>query len=144
MWGILIGMISGALMSIQGVFNSEVTKQSSIWLAAAFVQISAFVVCVAAWFVTGREAAVADLWHVHPKYMLLGGAIGAFITYTVIQAMNQCGPARAVVFIVTAQLIVAYVIELMGIFGVEKQPFEWRKMIGLAVIVAGIFTFKWK
>lgn len=144
MWGILIGMISGALMSIQGVFNSEVTKQSSIWLAAAFVQISAFAVCVAAWFVTGREATVADLWHVQPKYMLLGGMIGAFITYTVIQAMNQCGPARAVVFIVTAQLIVAYVIELMGIFGVEKQPFEWRKMIGLAVIVAGIFTFKWK
>lgn len=144
MWGILIGMISGALMSIQGVFNSEVTKQSSIWLAAAFVQISAFAVCVAAWLVTGREATVADLWHVQPKYMLLGGMIGAFITYTVIQAMNQCGPARAVVFIVTAQLIVAYVIELMGIFGVEKQPFEWRKMIGLAVIVAGIFTFKWK
>lgn len=144
MWGILIGIISGALMSIQGVFNSEVTKQSSIWLAAAFVQISAFAVCVAAWFVTGREATVTDLWHVHPKYMLLGGMIGAFITYTVIQAMNQCGPARAVVFIVTAQLIVAYVIELMGIFGVEKQPFEWRKMIGLAVIVAGIFTFKWK
>lgn len=144
MWGILIGIISGALMSIQGVFNSEVTKQSSIWLAAAFVQISAFAVCVAAWFVTGREASVTDLWHVQPKYMLLGGMIGAFITYTVIQAMNQCGPARAVVFIVTAQLIVAYVIELMGIFGVEKQPFEWRKMIGLAVIVAGIFTFKWK
>lgn len=144
MWGILIGVISGALMSIQGVFNSEVTKQSSIWLAAAFVQITAFVVCVVAWFVTGREAAVADLWRVQPKYMLLGGAIGAFITYTVIQAMNQCGPARAVVFIVTAQLIVAYVIELMGIFGVEKQPFEWRKLIGLAVIVAGIFTFKWK
>lgn len=144
MWGILIGIISGALMSIQGVFNSEVTKQSSIWLAAAFVQISAFVVCVVAWFVTGREATVTDLWHVQPKYMLLGGMIGAFITYTVIQAMNQCGPARAVVFIVTAQLIVAYVIELMGIFGVEKQPFEWRKMIGLAVIVAGIFTFKWK
>lgn len=50
MWGIVIGLISGALMSVQGVFNSEVTKQSSIWLAAAFVQISAFVVCVAAWF----------------------------------------------------------------------------------------------
>ena len=49
MWGIIIGLISGALMSIQGVFNAEVTKQSSIWLSAAFVQITAFVVCVAFW-----------------------------------------------------------------------------------------------
>ena len=76
--------------------------------------------------------------------MLLGGVIGAFITYTVIQAMNQCGPARAVMFIVAAQLIVAYLIELMGLFGVDKQPFEWRKIIGLIVMIAGIITFKWK
>ncbi len=131
-------------MSVQGVFNSEVTKQSSIWLAAAFVQISAFVVCIVAWLVTGKDGAISSLWSVQPKYMLLGGAIGAFITYTVIQAMNQCGPARAVVFIVTAQILVAYVIELMGLFGVEKQPFEWRKVIGLVAIIAGIITFKWK
>ena len=144
MWGIIIGLISGALMSIQGVFNAEVTKQSSIWLSAAFVQITAFVVCVLAWFITGKEGAVSSLVHVQPKYMLLGGAIGAFITYTVIQAMNQCGPARAVMFIVTAQLIIAYLIELMGLFGVEKQPFEWRKIIGLVVMIAGIITFKWK
>ncbi len=79
MWGIVIGLISGALMSVQGVFNSEVTKQSSIWLAAAFVQISAFVVCLAAWLVTGRDGTISSLWGVHPKYMLLGGAIGALL-----------------------------------------------------------------
>lgn len=47
-------------------------------------------------------------------------------------------------FIVAAQLIVAYLIELMGLFGVDKQPFEWRKIIGLIVMIAGIITFKWK
>lgn len=144
MWGIIIGLISGALMSIQGVFNAEVTKQSSIWLSAAFVQITAFVVCVLAWFITGKEGTISSLFQVQPKYMLLGGVIGAFITYTVIQAMNQCGPARAAMFIVAAQLIVAYLIELMGLFGVDKQPFEWRKIIGLIVMIAGIITFKWK
>ena len=34
MWGILIALLSGALMSIQGVFNTEVTRQSSIWVSA--------------------------------------------------------------------------------------------------------------
>lgn len=144
MFGIIIGLISGALMSIQGVFNAEVTKQSSIWMSAAFVQITAFVVCVAAWIITGREGSISDLMQVHPKYMLLGGAIGAFITYTVIQAMNQCGPARAVIFIITAQLLISYIIELLGVFGVEKQPFKWREIVGLAIIILGIFTFKWK
>ena len=54
--------------------------------------------------------------------MLLGGAIGAFITYTVIKSMDMLGPAKAVMLIVVAQLCVAYAIELMGIFGVESSP----------------------
>ena len=73
----------------------------------------------------------------------LGGAIGAFITYTVIRSMDALGPAKAVMLIVTAQLAVAYIIELFGWFGVEKQPWEWRKAVGMAVAIVGIIIFKW-
>ena len=84
------------------------------------------------------------LFRVEPKYMLLGGAIGAFITYTVIRSMEMLGPARAVMLIVTAQLLVAYVIELFGFFGVEKQPFSFRKMLGMAAAIVGVVVFKWE
>ena len=50
MWGFLSALISGALMSIQGVFNTNVTKQTSLWVSTGWVQFSAFLVCVAAWF----------------------------------------------------------------------------------------------
>ena len=143
MIGFLIALISGALMSIQGVFNTEVTKASSIWVANTFVQFTALLVCLGAWLLTDRSSLTA-VWQVSPKYMLLGGTIGAFITYTVIKSMDSLGPARAVMLIVVAQLLVAYVIELFGWFGVEKQPWEWRKAIGMAVAVAGIVIFKWK
>lgn len=75
--------------------------------------------------------------------MLLAGVIGAFITVTVVKSMADLGPARAAMLIVISQLAVAYVIELFGMFGVEKQPFEWRKLIGLLVSVTGIIVFKW-
>ena len=75
--------------------------------------------------------------------MLLGGTIGAVITYTVIKGMELLGPARAVMIIVISQLIVAYLIEMFGLFGVEKQPLETRKIVGMAVAIAGIVIFKW-
>ena len=68
---------------------------------------------------------------------------GAFITVTVIQSMSALGPARSVMLIVISQLIIAYVIELLGMFGVDKQPLEWRKIIGMAVSIVGIIIFKW-
>ncbi len=142
MLGFIIALLSGALMSVQGVFNTQVTKTSGIWVANAFVQFTALLVCLAAWLVTDRSSFGA-LWKVEPKYMLLGGAIGAFITYTVIKGMELLGPARAVMIIVVSQLIVAYLIELSGVFGVEKQPPELRKLAGMAVAIAGIVIFKW-
>lgn len=144
MWGILIGMASGALMSIQGVFNTEVTKQTSMWVTASFVQATALIVCLIAWLVTGRDGNFGGLIQVSPKYVLLGGVIGAFITYTVVASMNSIGPARAAMFIVAAQLLVAYLIELFGLFGVERQPFELRRVIGLGIMVVGVVIFKWK
>ena len=143
MIGFFIALISGALMSVQGVFNTQVTKSSSIWVASAFVQFTALLVCLGAWLVSDRSSFGA-LFKVEPKYMLLGGTIGAFITYTVIKSMELLGPARAAMLIVVAQLFIAYVIELLGWFGVEKQPFEWKKAIGMAVAVAGIVIFRWE
>lgn len=143
MWGFLAALISGALMSIQGIFNTEVTKQSSLWVSTGWVQFSAFAVCVAAWLFTGRQS-VSALWQVENKYTLLGGVIGAFITITVIQSMGALGPAKAAMLIVISQLIVAYLIELMGLFGVDKEPFEWRKVLGMLIAIAGIVIFKWQ
>ena len=75
---------------------------------------------------------------------LLGGVIGAGITWTVIKSMAQLGPAKAALLIVMSQLIVAYLIELVGLFGVEKEPFSWRKVIGMGIALIGTTIFQWK
>lgn len=143
MIGFLIAIISGALMSVQGVFNTQVTKTSGIWVANAFVQFTAFLICMGIWLFSDRTS-FAALLKVEPKYMLLGGVMGAGITYTVIKGMELLGPAKAVMLIVISQLIVAYGIELLGWFGVEKQSLEIRKVIGMLIAIAGIVLFKWK
>jgi transporter family-2 protein len=141
MVGFIIAIISGALMSIQGVFNTKVTENSSLWAANVFVQFTALIVCLGAWFITDRTSFKAVIT-VEPKYTLLGGVLGAFITFTVIKSMDSLGPAKAVMLIVIAQLIVAYAIELFGLFGVEKADFSWRKVIGMVVAIVGVVVFK--
>ena len=139
--GIIIALISGALMSIQGVFNTEVTKQTSIWISNSWVQFTAFLVCIVAWLFRDRGS-FGKLLDVSPKYLLVGGVIGAFITLTVIMSMDKLGPAQAALLIVVAQLAVAYVIELFGLFGTEKVDFQWVKLLGLCMAVVGIVIFK--
>ena len=143
MIGFFIAILSGALMSVQGVFNTQVTKTTGMWVSNAWVQLTAFAVCFAAWLIAGRDN-VMTLTKVEPKYVLLGGVIGAGITLTVIKSMEQLGPAKAALLIVIAQLIIAYVIELLGLFGVDKEPLEWRKIIGMGIALIGVAIFQWK
>ena len=133
MVGWIVALISGVLMSIQGVLNTEVTKQTSLWVSTGWVQLSALIVCITAWLIRDRSSVTA-LMDVSPKYMLLGGVIGAFITLTVIVSMDQLGPARAA----------PYLIELFGLFGVDKANFQWSKVLGLGLSIIGIMIVKWK
>ena len=88
MVGFFIAVLSGILMSVQGVFNTQVTKQSSLWTTSAFVQLTALLVCVLAWLFTDRSNPLKVL-AAKPSYLLLGGVIGAFITYTVVVSMGK-------------------------------------------------------
>lgn len=141
MAGFLIALLSGALMSVQGVFNTQVTKSTGIWVSNGWVQLSAFALCVVVWLATGRES-ISTLWEVRPHYMLLGGVIGAGITWTVIQSVSALGPARSALLIVIAQLAVSYLIQLFGLFGMDQESFSWKKAGGLLLAVAGIIIFQ--
>ena len=143
MIGFIVALISGALMSVQGVFNTQVTKTTGMWVSNGWVQLTAFIVCVGAWLITGRDS-IATIAKVEPKYVLLGGVIGAGITWTVIKSIEMLGPAKSALLIVVAQLTVSYMIQLFGLFGMDREPFAWRKLIGLLISAVGITIFQWK
>lgn len=94
MIGILTALLSGALMSVQGVFNTQVTKATSLWVSTSFVQFTALLVCLVIWYFSDGKSFMT-LTQVPDKWTLLGGVIGAFITVTVIKSMNSLGPAKA-------------------------------------------------
>lgn len=127
-------------MSVQGVFNTRVMDSSNMWAATSWVHITALAASISIWFFTGREA-LLSVFDVSEKIYLFGGVIGAFITYTVIKGISDLGPAYATMFILLAQLVVSYMIEVFGLFGTEKVSFEWIKFIGVALMISGIVVF---
>ncbi len=142
MLAFFLAILSGALMSVQGVFNSEVTKQSSIWVSTGLVHLTALLVCVFAWFVDGRQP-ISKLMTVQPRYFLLGGVLGALITFTVVKSISALGPAQATMLIVITQLGVSWLIELFGLFGTKQMPFSIQKLLAVGVMVAGILWFRY-
>ena len=163
MIGFFIALLSGALMSVQGVFNTEVTKVSSIWTSAAWVQLSALITCLIAWGLSDRKNPLTIL-QVTPKYMLLGGVIlgllsrvwtqkvtldaqtvmgilligvvGTAMAFTLyLQGVNDIGPVKTSL-LSCAELVTAGVLTSVWL----KTPLAWQDVLGMALIL-GMVAF---
>lgn len=140
-FGILIAVLSGVLMSVQGVCNTGVSQSAGLWVTGTFVSATAAAVCLLAWLFTGRDGSFSALLSVRPRYLLLGGLFGAGITGTVVLAISKLGTAKAELVIVLAQLLTAYLLAVTGWLQSEREPFSWQKLLALAVSLIGVIWY---
>ncbi len=138
----IIAVLSGALMAIQGVWNTRVTEKLGLWFTNSIVHFVGLITSVILLMFV-RDAHLDGFKEIN-KFYLLAGVLGAAIVYTVIVSMTKLGPGLAVMIILITQVVVAYLIELFGLFGTEKVSFMWTKLLGVIIMAGGILLFQWK
>lgn len=140
MFGFLMSIIAGAVMSIQGVFNTRLSEKTGLFESSVIVQGTAFIASLIIMLIWGKgnikEALSVD------KLYLTGGILGTVITVTVMLAMGKLSPTMAVSVILISQLLTAGIIDGFGLFGTEKIAFGFKKILGLISIIGGIILFK--
>ncbi len=140
MIGLLMSILAGAAMSVQGVMNTRLGERIGLYGSNAFVQGTAFLLSLIALWIAGKGN-LKELPNVSKIYWL-GGAIGLVITLSVMVGIKQLGPTLAVSVILIAQLLIAALIDAFGLLGAEKVPFHFGKYIGLVLMIAGVIAFK--
>lgn len=138
--GMIFAVLSGAAMSIQGVFNTGLSEKIGLFESNAFVQGTAFLLSLilSLIFGSGNIAAIGQT----QKLFLSGGVIGVLITAGVMLAIKNQGTTLAVSVILIAQLLTAALIDAFGLFGAEKVSFSVTKYIALALMIGGVILFK--
>ena len=142
MSGIIFSIVAGAAMSIQGVFNTALSKKIGLFESNMFVQGTAFILSLIIMFIFGNGS-FGELMSVKKLY-LTGGIIGALITVTVMLSIKNLSPTIAISIILISQLITAAIIDFFGLFEAEKINFHITHVIGIALMIAGVIVFKIK
>lgn len=140
MTGFICAVIAGAAMSVQGAMNTRLGESIGLYEANMLVQgiaflLSALLVCICG---KGDLRAIAEV----NKLYLLGGALGMVITVTVMISIGKLSPTIAIGTILTAQLLVAALIDAFGLMESERVAFSWNKYVGLAITIGGMLLFK--
>ncbi|HHV43230.1 MAG TPA: DMT family transporter [Firmicutes bacterium] len=134
---LLIAAASGILMALQGSLNSGLGKAHGLWQATFYVHVVglAFISILLFGFRL-QEGSIFDLGKA-PWYLYLGGILGVGITYTVVRSISQIGVALATTAIIIGQVLTASLIDHLGLFGLERVPFTWYRVVGTALLALG-------
>lgn len=143
MLGIIIAIIAGVSMSVQGVFNTNLSETIGLWETNSLVQGIGLIISLIVMFFMG-DGDLRALKDANKLY-LLGGVLGAVITYTVMKSISSLGTTFAIGIILIAQLSAAAAIDHFGLFGGSNHNcMGIKEIIGIAIMIIGIVIFKWK
>ncbi|MDS1030263.1 DMT family transporter [Bacillota bacterium LX-D] len=134
---LLIAGIAGVTMAIQGSMNTGLSKVIGLWEATLLVHLTATIAVLLIIF--GFRWGNNDFSKLiqAPWYYYLGGILGVVITYGVVVSMPKVGAAQATAAIIVGQVSAAFIVDCLGLFGLEKLSFCWYKLIGIGLLAAG-------
>ena len=140
MIGFLASIAAGAVMSLQGVFNTKLSEKTGLLESNVFVQGTAFVFALIAMLFWGKGN-LGAVKNVNFLY-LSGGLLGVIITVTVMLGISKLSTTTAISVILISQLLCAAIIDAFGLFGTEKVSFNIKNYIGILLMISGILVFK--
>ena len=140
--GIILSIVAGMAMSVQGVMNTRLGEGIGNTEANAFVQATALVMALIV-LLFWRQGSFTQLGQVNKLYWL-GGVLGIVRTLAVMLGIKSLGTTLAISVILISQLLVAALIDAFGLMGSEKVAFGWNKYVGLALMTGGMLVFKFR
>lgn len=134
-FAVIMAGIAGSLMAIQGTLNSILAKTIGLLEGTFTVHLIGTVsagILVLFWG-NGHFNKAGEV----PWFAWLGGLIGVGIIIGVAISIPRLGVGMATTSIIAAQLLTAYLIDHFGLFGTHPIPFNYLKLCGIILIVAG-------
>lgn len=140
--GIIFSLIAGIFITLQGIFNTNVSSKVGLWYTTAIVHGIGLLGSILVLFFL-RDGNIRGITEVNKLY-LIGGLFGVLIVYSTMKGISTVGPAVSVSVVLISQLAIALIINTFGLLGVEAVPLSLSKITGLLLMVAGVVIFQMK
>lgn len=139
---IVLAFMSGAFLPIQAGLNTRLGKAAA---NPVYASMFSFIVGAAALviyiFITRQNISWSGIKEA-PPYVWLGGLLGAFYVTVIILAFPQLGPGLTFGLVVAGQMIVSVLLEHNNILVVRQNPISLMKVLGIALVIAGVIIIR--
>lgn len=134
-WVILIGVLGGAAVGIQGVIAAAMGQRVGSTASSFIVHLSGLLLSGALLWLQGGQRIRA--WPSLPWYMLGAGVFGVILYLTISVTMPRLGATMMITLIIIGQLTAGILIDQFGWLGVPVHALDAGRVAGVLVLLAG-------
>ena len=134
---IMIGIIGGIAVGLQGPMASMITQRLGIFESVFIVHMGGALVALIPILASGGGKLSG--WQSVPWYVLVAGIFGLVVIGAVSYTIPRVGAAAAIMTIVAGQLLISVVLDHFGLLGAALRPLDASRLLGLAVVLAGVW-----
>jgi len=133
-------LLVGALIPIQAATNAALSKSiESVFYASLVLFIVGLLFISIFLAVQTEPPPPMRAFQSAPVYGYLGGFIVATYVIAITYLAPRIGVGNAICFIVTGQILSAVIIDHFGLFGAVVHHLNWRRILGILLMIAGLF-----
>jgi transporter family-2 protein len=138
--GVAIALTAGAggLVAMQAPINGMLGRSAGKLAAASISFMIGTAVLLAITGVTGSEVRLGEAAKL-PWYYFLGGLLGAAYVTTVLITVNTLGAGGVTAATIAGQLSFSVVLDRLGLLGLPEKQITPGRLIGVALLAAGVF-----
>ncbi len=136
---VVLTAVAGGLIALQAPINSTLGRSVGTFQASFLsFAIGTLVLATIAALAKGGLGQVAEARHLS-WYYLTGGVLGAAYVTTVLVTVRALGAAGAVAATISGQLAMSIVLDHYGWLGVQRDPVDALKLLGVALLALGTY-----
>ena len=131
--------VAGGLVAMQAPINSGLGKAVGSLPAASFSFAIGLVALVGITVVSGEGFGQIGEIGGLSWYYLIGGLLGAVYVTTVLISVRTLGAGGVTAATIAGQLSMSVVLDQLGILGLAQKQLTPGRVIGVALLAAGVF-----
>lgn len=138
-----VAILIGGLVAVQGSINSQLGAFLKHPLQASFTNFLVGTICLLIINIILRtEMPRVNLLTQLPLHLFFGGVLGAIFVSSMIILIPKIGVATVLGATIGGQMIVASIIDHFGWFNMTIQPISIGKIIGIILLIVGVFLIQ--
>lgn len=137
---LLMALITGALIPVQASTNAAFSKSvGNPFLTGLMVFIVGLIGMVAFILISGTAMPTTQQVISAPLYSYLGGVIVVIYVIMISVLVPRIGVGTSIAFILMGQVIFAVIIDHFGLFNVSPRSVDFTRIVGLALLISGVY-----